>query len=1198
MNNKVYSEDLLTHYLLGKLSEGDMLGIEEAYFADDDLHERLQALERDLIDKYVRGELNKKDRERFEQNFLSTPKRQQKLRFASVLHAYISKQKPATRSEYLGNKPRSSTWRKLKLKPAFITALSVILISALGLGIWRGFFYQSELDKGASALKQAYREQRPIQARISDHDYAPFTVTRGKEDSQIDDKNLALAERIFLNEALNNPSADSYHALGRFYLANRDFDKAIKQFQDALLIDRGNAELYSDLGAAYMERAMTAPDKPNLSDLAMSLEQFNQAIEINNSLLAAHFNRALCLQRMNSPMSAKEAWEDYLKRDADSEWSKEARRNLQSLQERVINNKPPEEIFRDFMAAYRQGDKAQAWRIHSQTKEMITGTMIPFQMAQRLLAASSSDQAETGKEILGAFKFAGLLEKEQSGDPFFAELARFYSRAEEKDAITLKQAQEAIRRGYQLCLKGRYGDAAPHFETAQGLFLRAGDIWESKVVDYWRAYCLTYREELNKSSALLEDLAEYCRRNRYYWLEAQAYCWQANNSALLGEYSQGVEQNKKSLRLAAATGDLYLVQKTSSRLAEDYKFLGRHEEAAEFNQRSLPASEAYYISLRQFWRSLNSITDTLFALRLYSAAESFEQEALHLALNHFGDAELHSTYRRLGQIYAGRKDYSAAEQALEASLKALQPIEDDPNCKKLRGLSMLQIGNVKKLMGDYQDALQYYQQAAKAFDSGELALHNYATRKAMLSCYLLSKDDDAIRQELPQVLSLFEQNRQRIKEERNRNHFFDAEQGIYELAIDYEHGRKNKEQSFHYTELSRARCLQDAIIGGAIASNDLSMPDVIVPAVSQPLTLDELQRRLPANLRLVEYAALENRLLAWVVTSTRLEEVELPVSTTTLEAAASEYLRVLKRNDADSIQRERELAAQLHDWLFAPLESYLGEAEEVVLVPDKFLFKVPFAALLSRQSGRRVIQDYTLHYAPSATVFVLCSDQASIKVQDKQMERLLSVGNPVLSRQSYKTLVDMPAAAAEAEKVAPFYRTGTVLTWANASKDRILPELKESDVIHFAVHYLTNDFAPAKSRLMLATGRETQVYETASDLSLQEIQTLRHLKAKAVILSACQSGIERYYAGEGVIGLSRAFLIAGVPLVIASQWAVESDSTAYLMVEFHKLRKLQGHHTVEALRQAQLAMLRHEDERYRRPYYWAAFFSIGGHASY
>ena len=715
MKKKADLERLLTDYLLGKLSEDEMSSIEDAFFADDDLYDQLEASKRDLIDRYVRGELNASDRESFKRRFLSLPGRQEKVKFARVLNAHILTQKASGRLRGFKSKVRLSVAQGRTFKPVWLTAVSLIALLILSLGVWETFFNESELSKGASVLREAYRDQRPLEARVSGIDYAPF-AGRGDKDRLVDDQQLALAERIFLSEVVDNPGAASHHALGRFYLTKGEFDKGIEQLQEALKTDQRNGELYSDLGAAYSERALARRDNPDLADLAVGLDHLNRALEIDDSLLAAHFNKALCLQRMNAVVSAREAWEDYLKRDSNSEWSKEAERNLEALKQQAINDKKPEEVFQDFLALYWRNDRAQAWRIVSQTKEMITETMVSFQLARRFTQSSLAGQAEEAEEALGAFRFAGELEKRESGDPFFAELAGFYAAAGKKDAASLARAQDALGQGYRYCLRGRYGDAIQPFKEAQIAFLRVGNTWESKVVDYWLAYCFTQQGQLKKSSGLLTALAEYCRRRNYHWLEGQSYCWLAANSLLSGEYSEELEQDKKGLSIALAIGDLYNAQKIASQLAKGYKLLGRPEEALEYNRLSLPSPDAYHVSLRQYWRSLNSLTDTLFAIQLYGAAEAYEREALELAVNRFNDPVLiHNTYLRLGQIYSGRQDYSAAEQSLELSLETVKPIQNDISTRKLIGQSALQMGNVKRLTGDYASSLNYYREALGMF---------------------------------------------------------------------------------------------------------------------------------------------------------------------------------------------------------------------------------------------------------------------------------------------------------------------------------------------------------------------------------------------------------------------------------------------------------------------------------------------------
>jgi len=117
-------------------------------------------------------------------------------------------------------------------------------------------------------------------------------------------------------------------------------------------------------------------------------------------------------------------------------------------------------------------------------------------------------------------------------------------------------------------------------------------------------------------------------------------------------------------------------------------------------------------------------------------------------------------------------------------------------------------------------------------------------------------------------------------------------------------------------------------------------------------------------------------------------------------------------------------------------------------------------------------------------------------------------------------------------------------------------------------------------------------------LRAYEIYPMKLPRTRLVVLSGCQTGVEQQYRGEGAVGLAYPFLGAGVPLVVASLWAVDSESTAELMIDFHEGRRVHPLPTAEALRQAQLHMLHGPNERYRQPYYWASFVTIGGSADF
>ena len=150
--------------------------------------------------------------------------------------------------------------------------------------------------------------------------------------------------------------------------------------------------------------------------------------------------------------------------------------------------------------------------------------------------------------------------------------------------------------------------------------------------------------------------------------------------------------------------------------------------------------------------------------------------------------------------------------------------------------------------------------------------------------------------------------------------------------------------------------------------------------------------------------------------------------------------------------------------------------------------------------------------------------------------------------------------------------------------------MPRSDVVHLALHSVLDNDVPLNSKLLLSGSG------TESELHAYEVYRLGLERTRLVVLSSCQTGAERYYDGEGMASLARAFIAAGVPLVVASLWPVDSVATEKLMVLFHKERRQTS--TAVALANAQRAMLHDSQTRFQSPYYWAAFTLNGGYADF
>jgi CHAT domain-containing protein len=182
----------------------------------------------------------------------------------------------------------------------------------------------------------------------------------------------------------------------------------------------------------------------------------------------------------------------------------------------------------------------------------------------------------------------------------------------------------------------------------------------------------------------------------------------------------------------------------------------------------------------------------------------------------------------------------------------------------------------------------------------------------------------------------------------------------------------------------------------------------------------------------------------------------------------------------------------------------------------------------------------------------------------------------------------LPFSAEEAEAILSVAPSGAGLkaTGFRASRaTAISDDLSQYRIVHFATHGLLNSAQPELSGLIFSLVDESGKAQDGF-LRLHEIFNLK-LKADLVVLSACQTGLGKEVKGEGLIGLTRGFMYAGAPRVVASLWQVDDLATAELMKRFYRGMLKEGKRPAEALRAAQLEMSK--QKRWAAPYYWAGF---------
>ena len=1206
----------LRRYLLGETAHDEELRVEERLLVDDDYMELLEVVEDELIDSYARGELKARQRRKFKQYFLVTPERQSKLRLATALvkHAGKSATAPVPSPGFL-DRLRQLLPPSLPA-PALGAALATLVIGA-GFGIYWMLIYQSDIQKGDRALNEAYSQERPIEPRISSLNYAPFPVKRGTTALALTGANkLALdrAQRIFLDLASEKPGPASFHASGRYYLTIRDYDQAITQFESALEAGKEKsrfnghqkAQIQSDYAAALMEKARSIKETDKVEyvkRMAESRGRLQEALKLKGQSPEALFNLGLWLQERRLWKEAEECWNKYLEVDSSSPWAAEAKKNRDIAIEEGGKQTAlrPDQILRDFLNAYQANDKVKAQQVLFHNREPVTGRMVWWQLTEAFLDAAINGRGDQANHLLQALSYAGRLELEK-GDRFTYELAQFYRSSSSPQHRLLAEAHKETNQGNTSCLDSNCQAALTHYKRAEELFKQAGDRLESLLPELMTGYCYQ-RDSIQQSILLLDQLARTCRNKNYLSLLVQVLNTTGAAHFNLNELSKSIKETTGALEVAARINDSAGAQKSLAQLANIHKYLDDFDQSLDDLNRCLDEAFSHWPGQRQMWRTYDTLAQVLVSLRFYPAAADYQKEAIRLASKDSQDQTFISTsYLRLGSIYGMLGDNAEAIRLAQTGFDKIPKTS-----KTTIAYALLQLGNLYRQARDFGQALAYYNQALNDAQGNRDLI--YRARKGRLICFLAQKNDALAKDEIKQVLDITEEYRNKILAqdyhdkkiaERQKNTFFGAEQSFFDIAIDFEYSRAgNHQAAFELSEQSRARSLLDLISARPETPDNRGSASALLSSVTQPLKLNEIQAKLPEQSQILQYAALENRLLIWVISKTRFNLVEKEIRLSELQDKALDFWKLIaktpqnKGNESDIWQK----AKALHDILIAPVESQnlLDKGKTICVVTDKAINYLPFNALVSRTTSKPVLTEYRLTFAPSSTVFLLCTEWAQSRA-GKLDERLLSVGNPSFDTRRYPAL---PASEREARNVSSYYRNPTLLLGSDAREATIKNLLNRFNVIHLATHYVVDDRSPLRSKLVLAQESASPDPAEQSDGMLQgeEIYGKKPLQiARLVVLSACRSGVEGYYNGEGLIGMSRTFIASGVPLVVASLWEVDSDATAELMNNFHKYRKKESYSTAEALRRAQLEMSK--SQRYSHPNYWAPFIVIGGHAGY
>ena len=691
----------------------------------------------------------------------------------------------------------------------------------------------------------------------------------------------------------------------------------------------------------------------------------------------------------------------------------------------------------------------------------------------------------------------------------------------------------------------------------------------------------------------------------------------------LGEYGKAETYQKNALEITKEIGDKQGEAVCYGNLGTVYESLGEYGKAETYQKNALVIRKEIgdkrgeaecYGNLGTVYQSLGE----------HGKAETYQKNALEIR-KEIGDKQGEAVcYGNLGSVYKSLGEYGKAETYQKNALVIRKEIGD----KQGEAVCYGNLGSVYQSLGEYAEAKEYHEKALAI--SKEISyLAGEAESHLGLAYYaILERDNDDALSNIQASVNKCEKMRGFLgRNDQFKISLLDRYSDSYQLlSAMYCLSVGNAKEALCVLELERGRALADLIscqysVQQQISVNPLSWPDIerivkneidcnflYISYFRQDMFLWVLKGNKPTLFRKVNVdecfvkKGLERQVQEVFSEKTfrrfdvlRQEQCEdrslffLKADDSTHKASEegrSAAFRLLETEEEEDLQPVPTLA-ECYQMIIAPVAKFLDEPE-LVIVPHRSLYKVPFAALKD-ESEKFLSQTYRIRIIPSLSTLGLI--QVSPADYHSQTGALI-VGDPDVGDVLYKGRKEnpcrLPSARKEAEMIAELLGAEPLLE-ERATKQAVLQRIPSVSLIHFAAHGHAErgEIALAPERPTNATPCEKDYLLTMDDIS--QVQ----LRAKLVVLSCCHSAQGQVRA-EGVVGIARAFLGSGARSVLVALWAIPDKATERLMSRFYR-HLVRGESASESLHQAMKWM---RSNSYGDLGNWAPFMLIGDNVKF
>ncbi len=767
-----------------------------------------------------------------------------------------------------------------------------------------------------------------------------------------------------------------------------------------------------------------------------------------------------------------------------------------------------------------------------------------------------------------------------------------------------------------------YREAEPYLSSAHERFQQINDVRQLAMVENCQAFVKALQNDFRAAETIYETALKRVKKASLLITEAEIETGLSNLYLFQGKFNRALEFLESSRRKYETLAMPQQTANTELEIADIYLEINFLNEAAALYETAADKFSALEMQA-ELARCLLNYSRALFALGETENSKIALERAETLFQKEGNQIQIAAALLLKAQIYLRGNDLEKAkkltsdalkisgsgknlryelaakwflseiylrENNLNESRKILRETLDaaQRNLSPIEYLCLISLGVIAFSQNDLTEAEGYFRTAIDLTETSRTTLAAEEFRAAFaadkLAPYQKLVEINLRRKDFRAAFDWLERIRSRTLFEAMNADFaaLEISSDAFENALYEKQNALREELNWFYSRLNRQKS------SGLEAQKKKS--DLRRAITSREKKLSEISRRistngnsdlssfqtlnvevLQANLNgatLVEFFAVENQIGAFVITEKDFTVHENIADLTEVEREVRQFLfqiksgRFIERLDAKireiAVERFYSHAQKLYDLLLKPLAL---KTARLAFVPFGQLHYLPFQSL--RDGGKYLVERFEITTAPSAAIL-----QAALNKGAIQTESALLVG----VADQYN-----PAVKTEIERLGALFPKAVKLIDEKATFSNLAKFCAAADVVHLACHGKFRADNPLFSALELY--RE--------NLTVGDVRKL-NLKNKLVVLSACETGLNRVESGEELFGLTRGFLAAGASSLVMSLWTVDDASTLFLMSDFY-VNLQSGENPVAALRRAQIKLLQEKPH----PYFWSAFILSG-----